>query len=228
MYCSKLGIVAEEQKEFLSLEHNHVLQLNFSNVLNAAPYAEIIPVQPGGGDENNINADGHLTFFKDSGNGYVILNVILPDTGLYCIKLYGCIKKWEDEGGINSNSALILVYFVQTIKPSSVNHATLGYPAVEPIAANEVQLNVLEWNSKEPHIAESDGNIINEMTIKFQCSKETEIIHCLMNKTSGEESHHYTCVQQIDNDGTLTKYSLKKDYGISSFTESYLMVKEEH
>ena len=198
-----LGIVAEEEKEFLSLlEHSHVLQLKFRNEQNVALHAEIIPVQPGD-DENDINVDGHLTFFKDSGNGYVTLYVILPDAGLYCIKLYGYIKTWEDEGSCNSESALILAYFVKSIKPCSSN-VTLGYPAFKPIAANEIQLKVIKWNTKVPHIAENDTG---EMMIKFQCSKDAEIIHHLTNK-AGEELHHYTCVQQIENDGTLAQYNL--------------------
>ena len=204
MYCSKLGIVAEEQKEFLSLlDDSHVLQLNFSNAQNIALDADIIPVQPGG-DVNNINGNRHLTFFKDSGNGCVTLNVILPDTGLYCIELYGCTRICEDEGSLKSTSSLILVYFVDVKLGYPVN-VKLGYPVIKTITANKIQFKVIEWNTKVSHIAENDTG---EMTIKFQCSKETEIIHCLMNKTSGEELHHYTCVEQIDNNGTLAKYNL--------------------
>ena len=202
LFCSKLEIVAEEQKEFLSLlEHSHVLQLNFNNEQNFVLYAKVIPVQPAVGDnENDINADGHLTFFKDNGNGFVTLNVVLPDARLYCIKLYGCFKKSKVEGTF---SVLILAYFVQSIKPCSSN-VTLGYPAVQPIAANKIELKFLDWNTKEPHIAENDTG---EMTIKFQCSKEAKISHCITDK-NGDELRHYTCVQQIDNDGTLAKYNL--------------------
>ena len=202
--CSKLEIVAEEQEELLPpLEHSHVLKLNFEiNQPNPALYANIIPVVQPGDSTNNVNADGHLTFFKDNGNGRVTLNAILSDKVLYCIQLYGCIKKLESDHG-TIPSALILAYFVEGMKTHSSGN-TLGYPAVELISAIEIQFKILEWNTKEPHIAESDTG---EMTIKFQCSKKAKISHNLTNNT-GKELHHYTCVQLVENIDTLANYDL--------------------
>lgn len=140
-----IGICAEEQKEFISIpeQNSHsIVQLRFKADEDIQLQVKIIPVQ--GGERKDINSDGQLAFFERIENSYITANIILPDTGLYCLDFYGCRRL--EQAGDKWKTVSLLNYFVHT-NISTPTDVFIGYPVVEPITASKIDFKLLQWNA---------------------------------------------------------------------------------